>query len=164
MPGELAGARQHVLGTVAVLGSLGAAPGATVPMVAALALGAIAILALAIFLLVKFWSDAPTLQQPTQLPAPGPLPPPLPTPGATRTQLKLLVDHRTIDTVGPGGIDEPRLAFRIDEPPPGSRLLRYNATTNEWVPVPWAYDAARKHLIAQEPVGDASLWVLEERT
>jgi hypothetical protein len=130
-------------------------------MVAALVLGAIAILALALFLLVRYWSDPRPQRRSAQVPQPGPLPPP--TPEAARSQLKLLVDRQIIDTGSQGNSDEARLAFRIDEPPPGSRLLRYDATTSEWVPVSWVYDAARRNLIAEEPVGDASLWVLEEK-
>jgi hypothetical protein len=139
---------------------MGAAGGSAMPTVAASVLASIAIVALALYLLMKFWSDS----KPPQRSARGSASKssPLPTPEVIQSQLKLLVDRHIIDTGGQGDSDAVRLAFRIDEPLPGSRLLRYSITTQEWIPVPWEYDAGKRHLIAKEPVSDASLWVLEE--
>jgi hypothetical protein len=155
--GTAKGAIRRPLAIVGVLAILGTAAVYAGPTAAAFVLLSILVLVFVLFLLVRFWSDPAPAQEPVPV-----APPPAARP-TVQTQLKLLLNSH-ITRVGGQAKGEPvHIAFRVEEPPPGSRLLRYDSRLKDWIAVPWAYDTDTRMVITGEPVGDASIWVLEER-
>lgn len=155
--GTTGGAKRGPFAIGGVLAVLGAAAVYAGPTAAAFVLLSILVLVFVLFLLVRFWSDP----EPSQEPVPVP-PPPAARP-IVQTQLKLLLNSHITRVGGQAKGEAVHIAFRVEEPPPGSRLLRYDTRLKDWIAVPWAYDSDTRMVITGEPVGDASIWVLEEK-